>query len=133
MTLNVLFALHHSFQCLLPPCYCLYHNISILERVLLHHLNHIICHGIIANNVVPPYIHISLPLATLRVHESQFLLDSLDHFFIFLFSKILISARSNTLNHSQNSLRQQIKTSLSIFNPNYYEGALSPVKDFYRR
>jgi len=60
-----------------PPCYRPYYNTSRLDLVLFHHLDYTARHGTTAKIVVPPYIHIQLPLAIRRVHESQCLLDSL--------------------------------------------------------
>ena len=39
----VVFALHHSFQCLSPLCCCLYYNTSRLERVLFDLLDYTVC------------------------------------------------------------------------------------------
>ena len=56
----------------------MYYNTSRLDLVLFHHLDYTACHGTAVKIVVPPYIHIQLPLAIRRVLESQCLLDSSD-------------------------------------------------------
>ena len=79
VTLLALFALHHCCcPCFSPPCDCLHYNTSILHGVLLYLLKYTVCHGITVNNVVPPYIHIPLPIAIFWVREAQFLQVSLD-------------------------------------------------------
>ena len=49
-----------------------------LDLVLFYLLDYTARHGTTAKIAVPPYIHIQLPLAIRRVHESQCLLDSSD-------------------------------------------------------